>query len=142
MNAHQNREFQIIDEKKQIKGGCISKFCFYGINFTDASTLPVPFNSRPFTPDQLPRFVQLRVLSPLRRKTYYLNVNASVSLALNQKNNEPFQDNQNPPKETTVVLKIMVGQQSEIIPHFTQLEYHANFTKVRIFLSIFKPFKL
>jgi hypothetical protein len=41
-----------------------------------------------------------------------------------------FQDNQTPPKQSSTMLKIVVGQQAEIQPHFTQSEYYANFTRV------------
>ncbi|KAI6175361.1 DE-cadherin [Aphelenchoides bicaudatus] len=100
LNSQQNREFQLEMNSKPME---------------DLSTLPDSFNKRPYSRQQLPHQLQLRVLSPLRRKTYYLNVSAS--------------DNQEPPKQSTTTLKVLVGQQNEIMPHFTQQEYYANFSR-------------
>ncbi|KAI6211786.1 hypothetical protein M3Y96_00471300 [Aphelenchoides besseyi] len=80
----------------------------------DLQTLPEPFASKRYARVQMPTAVQLRVKSPLRKKIYYLNVTAS--------------DQQTPPKRSSTLLKIVVGQPADISPHFSQREYYANFT--------------
>ncbi|KAI6220827.1 DE-cadherin [Aphelenchoides fujianensis] len=80
----------------------------------DLQALPADFAARRYAREQMPLAAALRVRQPLRKKIYYLNVTAT--------------DGQQPPRRSSTLLKVVVGQAAEITPHFSQREYYANFS--------------